>query len=69
MTLATIPAGSAIFLDANSLIHHFTNDAKCGPACTQLIKRVEQQQLRGLTRTSLVFDRKKACSPPAPLIS
>jgi hypothetical protein len=37
MTFAQIPPGSAVFLDANSFIYHFTNDARYGAACTQLV--------------------------------
>jgi hypothetical protein len=47
MTFVSIPSGAAIFLDANSLIYHFTNDAKYGSPCTQLIKRVELQDVQG----------------------
>jgi len=45
MTFAQLPQGVAVFLDANSLIYHFTNEPTYGAACTQLIKRVEQHQL------------------------
>ena len=34
MTFANIPAGTAIFLDANTLIYHFTNEPQFGSACT-----------------------------------
>ena len=27
MTFAQIPPGAAVFLDANSLVYHFTNDS------------------------------------------
>ncbi len=56
MTFAQVPPGVAIFLDANSLIYHFANDPTYGGACTQLVKRVEQQQLQGLTSTHVVAD-------------
>jgi predicted nucleic acid-binding protein len=56
MTFAGIPAGAAIFLDANPLIYHFANDAIFGAACTQLIKRVELQQVHGLTSTHVLTD-------------
>jgi hypothetical protein len=41
MIFASIPSATAIFLDANTLVYHFSNEPKYGPACTQLIKRVE----------------------------
>lgn len=56
MTFAQIPAGAALFLDANSLIYHFTNEPKYGVFCTQLVKRVEQQQLSAFTTTHVLTD-------------
>src|SRR5579859_4825740 len=56
MTFADIPAGTAIFLDANTLIYHFTNDPNCGPACTDLVKQVELNQLQGFTSTHVLAD-------------
>ncbi len=56
MTFASIPPGTALFLDANTLIYHFTNDAKYGAACTQLLKRVEFQQLPGFTSAHVLGD-------------
>jgi hypothetical protein len=41
MTFAQIPAGSVLFVDANTLIYHFTGDPKHGPACTHLVQRIE----------------------------
>ena len=43
MTFAQIPAATAVFLDANTLVYHFTNHPTFGPACTQLVKRIEHQ--------------------------
>ena len=45
MTFAQIPAGAAIFLDANTLVNHFANHPNLGVVCTQLVKRIEQHQL------------------------
>jgi predicted nucleic acid-binding protein len=56
MTFASIPPGAALFLDANTLIYHFTNDAKYGAACTQLLKRVELHQLQGFTSAHVLSD-------------
>jgi predicted nucleic acid-binding protein len=49
MTFASFPPGVAIFLDANTLIYHCTNDPQFGAACMQLLKRVELHQLQGFT--------------------
>jgi predicted nucleic acid-binding protein len=56
VTFAQIAPGIAIFLDANSLIYHFTNDPRYGAACTQLVKQVEQQQLHGFTSAHVLTD-------------
>jgi predicted nucleic acid-binding protein len=56
MTFAKIPAAASVFLDANSLIYHFTNDPKHGSACTQLTKRIELQQLHGFTSAHVFAD-------------
>src|SRR4051794_11038390 len=56
MTFAQIPAGAAIFLDANSLVYHFTNDPKYGVACTRLVHQVEQGVLTGFTSTDVLGD-------------
>jgi uncharacterized protein len=56
MTFAQIPSGTAIFLDANTLIYHFGNDPAYGAACTQLIKRVELRDLTGFTSAHALAD-------------
>jgi predicted nucleic acid-binding protein len=56
MTFAQIPAGTTVFLDANSLVYHFTNDPKYGVACTLLVRRVEQGTLTGVTSTDVLAD-------------
>jgi predicted nucleic acid-binding protein len=56
MTFGQIPGGAAIFLDANTLIYHFTSEPSYGLACTQLLKRVEQQQVRGFTSSHALAD-------------
>lgn len=56
MNFTNIPAGEAVFLDANVLIYHFTGDAKYGAACTQLVKRIELQQIRGFTSAHVLAD-------------
>jgi predicted nucleic acid-binding protein len=56
MTFADIPAGAAVFLDANTLVYHFTSEPKYGAACTQLVKQVELKQLHGFSSTHVVGD-------------
>src|SRR5947208_16806296 len=56
MNFTSIPTGDAVFVDANVLIYHFTNDPKYGTDCTQLVRRIELQQLRGFTSAHVVAD-------------
>ncbi len=36
MTFASIPQGSRLFLDANTLVYYFTADLRYGAACLQM---------------------------------
>lgn len=56
MTLDQIPTGTEVFLDANALIYHFTSEPAYGAACTRLIERIEQGDLRGYTSAAVVSD-------------
>jgi len=56
MTFADILAGEAIFLDANTLVYHFTSDPVFGAACSQLLQRVENQEIQGLTSTHVLTE-------------
>ena len=56
MTFAQIPAGAAIFLDANTLVYHFANHPNFGAVCTQLVKRIEQHQLPGFISTHVLSE-------------
>ena len=56
MIFAQIPPAAAIFLDANTLIYHFSNERTYGPACTQLMKRVELGDLTGFTSAHALAD-------------
>ncbi len=54
MTFDQIPAGAAVFLDANPLIYHFTNDPKYGVASAQLVKQIEQGVVSAFTSTDVL---------------
>jgi predicted nucleic acid-binding protein len=56
MTFDRIPPGAAIFLDANTPIYHFTADPTYGTACTTLLKRIEQLDVRGFTSAHVLAD-------------
>jgi predicted nucleic acid-binding protein len=47
MTFADVPAGLALFLDANILVYHFTAHPTMGAACTALLERCERQEIAG----------------------
>ena len=41
MTLADIPAGEVVFVDANIFIFYFRPDPVLGPSCDQFLRRIE----------------------------
>ena len=54
MTFADLKTGDSVFLDANPLVYNFTADAAYGTACTQLLQRIENQDLLGFTSTGVL---------------
>jgi predicted nucleic acid-binding protein len=56
MTFADLALGASVFLDANTFLYHFTADAHFGVACTDLVERVERQELTGFTATHVVSE-------------
>jgi predicted nucleic acid-binding protein len=56
MTLADVPAGAALFLDANILVYHFAPEPAFGPDCDSLIRRIEMGELSGLTSTHVLSE-------------
>jgi predicted nucleic acid-binding protein len=51
MTFADLVAGESVFVDANILVYHFGPHPVFGAACNDLIRRIENQELRGFTST------------------
>ncbi len=47
MTLADIPHGSAVFVDANTFVYHFISEPTYGGACTSFLERIERQEIEG----------------------
>lgn len=45
-----------MFVDANTLLYHFTADANYGAACTEFLERIERQELNGYTSTHVVSE-------------
>jgi predicted nucleic acid-binding protein len=56
MIFSSLQAGVSVFVDANTFIYHFTSEPKYGLACTELINRVELQQVHGFTSAHVLTD-------------
>ncbi len=56
MTFADIQRGDAVFVDANTLVYHFTNHDKFGAACTALVERIELNEIEGSTSAHCLAD-------------
>lgn len=56
MIFADLVAGDSVFLDANILVYHFGPHPVFGPACNQLVQRMENQELLGFTSTAVLSE-------------
>jgi predicted nucleic acid-binding protein len=56
MTFANLANGDTVFVDANTLTYHFEPHARWGAACTQLLQRIENQQLVGYTSSHVIAE-------------
>jgi predicted nucleic acid-binding protein len=56
MTFDQIPTGGAVFLDANTLIYHFSAHPTYGAACTRLVERIENHDIQGSTSAHVLGD-------------
>jgi len=56
MTLADIPTGQAVFVDANIFIYYFRPDPVLGPPCGQLLQRIDNGDLRGFTSAHILSE-------------
>ncbi len=56
MTFADLVLHDSIFLDANTLVYHFSAHQIFGPAANQLMARVENQELVGYTSTHMLSE-------------
>ncbi|MBI1831999.1 MAG: PIN domain-containing protein [Planctomycetes bacterium] len=54
MNFASLPNGALVFLDANTLVYHFSAHAAFGPACAVLLDRIERQELQGFTSSHIL---------------
>jgi predicted nucleic acid-binding protein len=56
MTFADLPAGVAVFLDANVFVYHFIVHLQFGAPATALLERIENRDLVGVTSASVIAD-------------
>jgi predicted nucleic acid-binding protein len=56
MTFADLLAGDAVFVDANTFLYCFGPDPLLGPPCSQLLQRIENQELEGFTSLHLLAE-------------
>jgi predicted nucleic acid-binding protein len=56
MTFDDLQTGNAVFVDANTLIYHFTSHAKYGAPCTRLLERIENQEIQGFSISHCLAD-------------
>jgi predicted nucleic acid-binding protein len=56
MIFPDIPAGSAVFLDANVFVYCFVPDPVLGPACRDLLVRVSRGEISGITSSDVLGD-------------
>jgi predicted nucleic acid-binding protein len=56
MIYADLPTGATVFLDASIFIHHFEPNALFGPASSDLLERIENKGIDGVTSTHIVSE-------------
>lgn len=56
MIYADLPVGATVFVDASPFIHHFEPNALFGPASTDFLERIENQEIDGITTTHIISE-------------
>jgi predicted nucleic acid-binding protein len=56
VTFDAIPAGTAVFLDANCLVYAVLADPRYGPPCRRLLERIDNQDLQGFTSAHVLSE-------------
>jgi predicted nucleic acid-binding protein len=56
MNFAQIPANASVFIDANVLVYYFAPDPALGPACQQLMSRINHQEIAAWTSAHSLGD-------------
>jgi predicted nucleic acid-binding protein len=56
MIFTDLPAGAAVFVDANTLVYRFSLHPQFGPPCTAFLESIERQELSGYTTTHVLSE-------------
>jgi predicted nucleic acid-binding protein len=56
MIFSALPSGESVFVDANTFVYHFSPHPMFGPACSQLLKRIDQKDLQGFTSAHILSE-------------
>jgi predicted nucleic acid-binding protein len=56
MIFSALPSGESVFVDANPFVYHFSPHPVLGPACNQLLKRIEQKDLHAFTSAHVLSE-------------
>src|SRR5713226_7812868 len=56
MIFADLVTGDSVFLDANTLVYHFSPHPQFGPTCNQLVQRIQNRDLLGFTSTHMLTE-------------
>ncbi len=56
MMLSEIPSATEIFIDANIFVYHFAGPTVLTPACSALLRRIEDGDLTGFTSLIVVAE-------------
>jgi predicted nucleic acid-binding protein len=56
MTFAELLAGDSVFMDANTFVYHFAPDPLLRSPCSQLLQRIENQEIAASTSTAILSE-------------
>lgn len=56
MIFADIPAGTSVFVNANTFVYYFMPNPVLGPACRDLLERIARREIFGITSAHVMSD-------------
>ena len=56
MDLGSLAAGASVFVDANTLVYHFSSQVQFGPACRQFVERVARLEVQAFSSSHVASD-------------